>query len=333
MNEGSPGTRTQLWRMMEVHERIRDGSYPNCRSIAEALEVTQKTIQRDIAHMRDFLKLPLEYDEKKHGYYYSENVDSVPLFEVNAGELTVLFLIRQALEPVRGTELEASVWALLSRVTLGAEERVRFSWRDAERVFSRKTSGQAVIEAKVLGRLGEAVMRRREIRFQYRKMGAKVAESRSVRPYHLGEVHGCWYLIGHDVRRESLRTFALPRVSGVRVLQGSFDRPIEFDGKRHLEQSFGIWTDLDGNGTLHEVVVELNGYAARLAEERRWHPSQQLKRLQDDLMEVRFEVSRLEDMVRWVLGWGSMAQVRAPHALVEAVEREVRMMAAALGES
>lgn len=326
MHDSATGTRTQLWRMTEIHERVKAGGFPNCSTLAAELEVTPKTIQRDITHMRDFLNLPLEYDDKRHGYCYSRETDEVPLFEVGVGELTVLFLMRQALEPVRGTELEAGVWSLLSRITLGAEERVRFAWSDAERVFSRKPGGQAMIEAKVMGRLGDAVLRRKEVQFNYRKMGAKVAEKRRVQPYHLGEVDGCWYLIGRDRARGALRTFALPRIQGVKVMQSTFERPVDFEGREYLANSFGIWTNGAEQASAFDVRVELSDYAARLAEERRWHPSQQLKRLSDGRVEVRFQVSRLEDMLRWVLGWGAQARVISPDALVTAVDREIREM-------
>jgi predicted DNA-binding transcriptional regulator YafY len=33
-----------------------------------------------------------------------------------------------------------------------------------------------------------------------------------VQPLHLGDVDGGWYLIAHDLERDALRTFALPRM-------------------------------------------------------------------------------------------------------------------------
>jgi len=58
------------------------------------------------------------------------------------------------------------------------------------------------------------------------------------------------------------------------------------------------------------VRVELRNYAARLAQERRWHPTQELhfKNAKGTRVEVRFEVGRLEEVMRWVLGFGSQAR-------------------------
>lgn len=43
-------------------------------------------------------------------------------------------------------------------------------------------------------------------------------------------------------------------------------------------------------------------------------------------VEVRFEVGRLEEVLRWVLSFGSQAKVLAPLELVKMVRKEVRAM-------
>lgn len=46
-------TRPLFWRIGEVHRLIRSGTYPNCSTLARAIEVTPKTIQRDVSFMRE----------------------------------------------------------------------------------------------------------------------------------------------------------------------------------------------------------------------------------------------------------------------------------------
>ena len=71
-------TRPQKERMLRIHQIIseaKDGSsrfrnaYPNANDISRELEVSAKTIQRDIEFMRSRLNLPIEYDQIKHGFY------------------------------------------------------------------------------------------------------------------------------------------------------------------------------------------------------------------------------------------------------------------------
>lgn len=98
-------------------------------------------------------------------------------------------------------------------------------------------------DVKLFGKLAEAVLQRREIGFHYRKLGGDGAEARRLQPYHLGEVDGCWYVIGHDLDREAMRTFALPRITRLKVTPRSFKRPTEFDGTSYLHDSFGVWPE------------------------------------------------------------------------------------------
>ncbi len=59
-------------------------------------------------------------------------------------------------------------------------------------------------------------------------------------------------------------------------------------------------------------------YAARLAQERRWHPTQEIFPLnaKGTRVEIRFEIGRLEEVLRWVLSFGSQAKVLGPPELV-----------------
>jgi len=61
-NDRGTFSRPPLARMMHVHARLKAGRYPNCRKLADELEVSSKTIQRDLEFMRYRLGLPIEYD-------------------------------------------------------------------------------------------------------------------------------------------------------------------------------------------------------------------------------------------------------------------------------
>src|SRR5439155_16230603 len=80
-------SRPPLERMMRMHERLNAGRYPNCRKLADELEISSKTVQRDIDFMRYRLGLPIEYDQLHFGFYYAEPVANFPNIEISEGEL------------------------------------------------------------------------------------------------------------------------------------------------------------------------------------------------------------------------------------------------------
>src|SRR5947208_10802373 len=90
-------SRPPLERMMKMHERLKAGRYPNCRKLAEELEVSAKTVQRDIDFMRYRLGLPIEYDQLQFGFYYTEPVANFPSIEISERELIDLYVGQKAL--------------------------------------------------------------------------------------------------------------------------------------------------------------------------------------------------------------------------------------------
>jgi predicted DNA-binding transcriptional regulator YafY len=59
-----------------------------------------------------------------------------------------------------------------------------------------------------------------------------------------------------------------------------------------------------------------------------WHASQEIVPLKPDgsVIEFRARLSGLEEITRWVLSWGSKAQVMGPAALKKRVQKEVAAM-------
>lgn len=323
----SAKTRRPIFRIYEIHAAISSGTYPNCSQLAAQLSVQRKTVQRDITFMRDELKLPLVYNDSLHGYYYRKDVSDFPVFQTTVQDLAGLFLARTALESIRGTALANVLNEAFERITHGILGEVQFSWGDLDEAFTRKSTEANATSIELFGKIAHSVLNQHVTSFYYRKLGADQFEARQVQPLHLGQVEGGWYLIAHDLKRDALRTFALPRISRFKVGSAHFERPQCFDGSSYLKQSFGIW-NVDGDETRQLVRVELRDYAARLAQERRWHPTQEVEALnaKGTRVEVRFEIGRLEEVLRWVLSFGRQAKVIGPPELLRMVHSEVKAM-------
>src|SRR5258708_14950244 len=95
-------SRPPLVRMLQLHQQLQAGSFPNCRKLADELEVSTKTIQRDIDFMRDRLNMPIEYDQLHFGFAYTQAVTNFPSIEVSEGEGIPLCVAQKALEQYPG---------------------------------------------------------------------------------------------------------------------------------------------------------------------------------------------------------------------------------------
>jgi hypothetical protein len=93
----APKTRTlhsrpPLYRFQEIFHAIKTGRYPNRTKLAETIEVTTKTIQRDIDYMRYQMSVPIEFDFAKGGYYFTKPITDLPLFQLTEAELVSIFV-------------------------------------------------------------------------------------------------------------------------------------------------------------------------------------------------------------------------------------------------
>jgi proteasome accessory factor B len=316
-------SRPPLERMMAIHEELRRGAFTNCTKLAAQLEVSTKTVMRDVAFMRDRLGLPLEYDRQLHAFRYSYPVENFPTVQITGGELLALVVARKALEQYRGTPYHAQLAAAFDKLAAGVRDKVSFTPAQDAAGISFHTTGVAEADLKVFEALSRALADGREVEFDYRKPQDRATERRRVHPYHLSHRENLWYLLGHDVERGGLRQFALTRVSHARATQRKFERPAGFSAEKYFEKSFGAFA---GEGD-HRVRIRFSPVAAGRVRERFWHDSQKFTERSDGGVELSLQLGDLAEVARWVLGWGDEAEVLAPAALRERVRDTARRTA------
>ena len=310
-----PKSRPPLERMMRIHHEIASGSYPNASTMARELEVSTKSIQRDLEFMRDRLNLPLEYDGSRFGYYYTEPVSSFPTLQITEGELVALLVAEKALEQYRGTNFEKPLVSALKKMAAQLSDTVSFNIAEWDQTISFRTSAEPILNLEIFDALAKATATRKQLRFDYRKPSQQKAEPRTVDPYHLANINGEWFLFAFDHARKDIRTFVPARISGVEPTGKSFARPAKFSLEKRLHDSFGV---VSGQEEFN-VVIRFDEFAAGYIREKRWHASQQLRELRGRGVELRMKLSSLAEVQRWVLSWGGHAKVISPKELAESV--------------
>ena len=318
-------SRPPLARMLRMHERLKAGRYPNCRKLADELEVSSKTVQRDIDFMRYQLGLPIEYDQLHFGFYYSEPVANFPNVEISEGEMIALYIGHKALAQYKGTSFEAPLSTAFRKIADGLRDTISMTWSDLDSAVSFRSVGRSTADVRLFDELSHAVFKQLEVRFEYKKPESSRYDQRYVQPYHLGCVENLWYLFAFDVDRQQLRTFALPRIRNLRVSKTKFRRPLDFSIGKFLGESFGVFAK--PGKTKYAVRVRFDAFAAPRIEERQWHPSQKIKQLRNGAIELALTLGNLEEIERWILSWGAHAQVIAPEELKTRISKTASQLA------
>jgi proteasome accessory factor B len=303
------GNRPAVVRMKRLFDLLKQNQFPNCQALAKALEVADKTIQRDIACMRDQLGLPIAYDAQEHGYHFTEEVHDFPTVQVTQGELLALMVAQKAIEQYRGTpyhhQLETAFAKLLAPMAAMS------GYAPSSEAISFKVAAPAVNELDVFDRLSHAISDQLEISFSYRKPGDAKSAKRQVQPLHLTHREGRWYLVCHDLDREAMRTYALGRIIDVKLSTRWFERPENFTVERYFAAALGVM-----NGTEnHRVRIRFSPLAADHVRDRFWHESQEFVTLADGGLELRLQLADLLEVERLVLQWGGHAEAIEPAEL------------------
>lgn len=312
--------------MLRIHELLQGGQPRSRPALALELEVSPKTVGRDLDFMRDRLGLPLEYDPVRHGFVYTRRVVQFPTMKISEGELVALSVARKALTQYRGTAFEKPLRDAFEKLTGGLRDQIQFAWGDLGESISFRAAGQSVGDLTTFETASQGVLRAEELEFSYQKLHRDAAETRTVEPLHLACIDNQWYLFARDLAREgAIRTFALIRMTGLRATGRLFERPADFSLDEHLADSFGVFA-APAPG---EVRLRFDAFAARLIRERTWHASQTITPLPGGGLELGLRVGLSPEVERWIRGWGEHVEALAPAELRASIARVARQVAAA----
>jgi predicted DNA-binding transcriptional regulator YafY len=309
-------SRPPLYRFQEIFHAIKTGRYPNRTKLAETIEVTTKTIQRDIDYMRYQMSVPIEFDFAKGGYYFTRPITDLPLFQLTEAELVSVFVAQKALEAYKGTAFEQPLRTAFQKLQAATgSANISVSWEDFDSAISFRQFGAYLPDATIFAELAKAIQNKEVVEFGYKKLDAKAFEKRTVEPWHLACVSGQWYLLCYDQNRKARRIFVLARMQKVSRTGHKFSdpRPGEEEIQRLFQNSFQIWQS--ENVDLEQIVLRFSGRSAQLVRERNWHASQQIQELADRSLELALILNSLEEIIPWILSWGKDCEVVSPAKL------------------
>jgi predicted DNA-binding transcriptional regulator YafY len=309
-------SRPPLYRFQEIFHAIKTGRYPNRTKLAETIEVTTKTIQRDIDYMRYQLSVPIEFDFAKGGYYFTKPMTELPLFQLTEAELVSVFVAQKALEAYKGTALEQPLRTAFQKLQAATESaNISVSWEDLDSAISFQQFGAYLPDATIFSESAKAIQNKEVVEFEYKKLDAKAFEKRTVEPWHLACVSGQWYVLGHDRNRKARRIFVLARMQKISRTAHKFldSRPGEGEIQRLFRNSFQIWQS--ENAELEQIVLRFSERPAQLVRERNWHWSQQIQELAGGNLELSLTLNSLEEIIPWILSWGKNCEVVRPAKL------------------
>ena len=313
MGRGSQVARQ--WRILRLLEGSRSGLRAvDIRNELEK-EVTERTVFRDLRHLQDAGFALIEDNGRWRVLTQSEGGYSVPVVPT---ELSALLLSKELLQPVRSSEIASALERLRQKVSamltpVGRRYVEELAGSLAATFTSPGDYNERGAEIRLLE---EAIQKEHSLQLSYwsPKGTAGQQTEREVDPYALWFADGRLYLVGFCHLRRAHRKFLVDRIRAVEVLDKSFDRDPSFDAREYIGRGFSVW-----HGEDHEVLLLFRPEVAYLAEERRFHHTQQVRQQPDGAALLSMRVAGLPQLASWIAGYGGLIQVQAPGVLSEMV--------------
>jgi len=308
-------------RLMTLLLHLQVRGHAGCRELAELLEVSERTVQRDVDSLIA-AGVPVRSTRGPAGGYrlaggYRTRLTGVGLDE--AGALAFLGLAGPAQQLGLGEILEGARIKVFASLTGEARDRARQS---AERFHLDPMRWFGTPEpVPCLTSIAEAVWSDRRARIEYQKSDG--ASTRVIDPLGLVLAAGEWYLVA--MREGQRRTYRVSRVASAEVLDEPVRRPGGFDLAATWAEAR---RELEREDTAVEVTLRIVPRALpRLRELVPVHAQALVPLTAPDEIELTVPFEFEPRAVRSMLQLGGAVEVLAPAGLRRRVAAEVRAAA------
>ncbi len=302
-----------LERIYFFHSRVQSGRFPNSTNLIHEFEISPATAHRDLAYLRDRLLAPLAFNQKRNGFYYTDEFQ-LP-FEDSPSMTLILGLLGNLAEEtgLAGLSEISAIRKKLQGVLFPGQ-------RDISELLHCEWNEREIIKGNIFKAVLKALREQWQLKLQYRDGSGKVSE-RIIEPMKLVNYQGRWYLLAWCTSRQDRRMFHLARMEktepSAAAVQHTLDKNDDW-----LTSSFGIF-----KGPISfQATIQFTGTAAEIIRHQHWHPDQKTQ-LNDKGLLLTLPVADDRELIMKILQFGGQAEVIAPAALRTKVEEEIKRMA------
>jgi predicted DNA-binding transcriptional regulator YafY len=288
----------------------------SARVLAERLEVSERTIYRDVDAL-GAAGVPVYAERGSAGGIVLADGYRRALMNFSEDEVRALFV--SGASPLADLGLERGLDRALEKLRGGlADVHRRAADKSRARIHvDQRRWNQAEPPRPLLTALRRAVWDDRCVRISYEDRHRKVT-MRSVDPLGLVSKAGVWYLIARS--GSELRSFRVERIRDAKELPERFERPDEFDLERYWADSSARFVEASRG---YDCVVTLRARSDALERITYYWPAEVLEQKAREAL-VRVTFPGKEVALFQLLGWSDIATLVEPAALREEIVQRAK---------
>lgn len=230
---------SSLHRLIAIVLLLESRECIKARELAEALEVSKRTIHRDMEVLCES-GVPITAIAGPNGGYslvkgYTSNIKTL-----ECDEILTLYLSGMGLHPNRYSEASTNLSnAILKLEKILPQQFASDIGKAKERFYFDQDhwwGAKPVLHHLDILRKGVMQSKKLNITYTSSSMGRNEIKIRTVQPYGLVLKNSDWYLVGFCENANSLRVFKCERITMVTSLEGTYHIPTTFQLKDYWEK-------------------------------------------------------------------------------------------------
>lgn len=293
-------------------------------SLATALEVSQRTIYRDIEALSE-AGVPIHAERGVGGGIVLADGYRHALAAFDETELQALFAVSDGPLSDLGSSGLSSALRKLAGALSEKQQRIADAGR-SRLIIDHNRWGREAPDTDLLRRLRSAVTDDRSIELDYRDRAGAVS-TRRVDPLGLIAKAGVWYLVARESEKGE-RTFRVDRIAAAHVTDARFSRPTDFNLNAHWQASLDAFKRRDDEGYAVTLRVRHDALAT-------FAPFWQLEHLAEDATTatVRVRFPTITIAAAQFIIYGTALELLEPLELAATVARHAREALDRYGDS
>ena len=319
-----------LIKLLKALEILSNPEGTTIEQMASRLEVNRRSVYRLLEVIEGLgfpiydENIPLEREKRwKLEETYLKKLPNmrVPDINLSLSEIISLYLLRSEASLLKGTDLEKHTHSAFGKFSmflpgdaLEKLDRIKALFVSASR-FMKDYSGKE----KLVEQLMDAIMKKETCDIGYHSFHDDKLKNFRIDPLHFFENNGGLYILVNATDFGDIRTLAVERIQNIKRTGESFQYPEGFDPEALLESAFDMVY-----GDPVKVRIWFSPDQVRYVKERKWSKNQEIVDQEDGSIILSMETSGWWDVKRWVLSYGSTAEVLEPEDLREEILDELR---------
>jgi predicted DNA-binding transcriptional regulator YafY len=324
-----------IWgpKMVQLVTAVRLLTRPNgatAQELADELNLSKRTVYRILETLEVLIGGPLDKVQgvlqkevrNKFPQGFTLNLPLTELSGLTVPELMALFALRMNAGLFKGSVISADIESAFEKISTALSPEAKSVMERYSTLFISvpKTPKDYSKHDETIEELSMAILSRKTCRITYTTFAEEEIREKSydINPLHFFERNGGLYVFVVVPYFGDIRLLAVERIKSIEMGEKGFSWPKDFDPEALLSKAFGLYWD-----DPFTAKIKFPASQARYVKERKWSEQQNIDELPDGSVILTMETSGSYDIKRWILSFGSDAELLEPVVLRVQIKQEL----------